>query len=180
MMPSSIRGFTLVELMVVIVIVAMLASLILLSNTRVDERKAMQAREVLLLDIQRLTQESQDQSKVLALAIQQSQNHDQYHIVEYQPLAKQQQAVLLNSASDWVPYSSFKTRELPDGVSLRVYPQEEEMQSRNRMTSVDSTVPALVWWGNGEIKPVTIQFFYQQKPIGAEIKIDYLGHMNES
>lgn len=43
---SSVRGFTLIELMVVIVIMAIMASLVLMNIGGVDQRKAMQAREV--------------------------------------------------------------------------------------------------------------------------------------
>lgn len=35
--------------------------------------------------------------------------------------------------------------------------------------------PQLVWFGNGEVKPVRIQFYYQQQPIGNELELDYLG-----
>ena len=48
---SSVRGFTLIELMVVIVIMAIMASLVLMNIGGVDQRKAMQAREVFLLDL---------------------------------------------------------------------------------------------------------------------------------
>ena len=43
-------GFTLIEVMVVIVIVSIVASLIVLNIDGVDQRKAMQVREMLLLD----------------------------------------------------------------------------------------------------------------------------------
>ena len=45
---SSVRGFTLIELMVVIVIMGILASLVMLNIGGVDQRKAMQAREFLI------------------------------------------------------------------------------------------------------------------------------------
>ena len=43
---SAVRGFTLIELMVVIVIMGIMASLVLLNTSGVDQRKAMQAREI--------------------------------------------------------------------------------------------------------------------------------------
>lgn len=55
---ASIRGFTLIEVMVVIVIMSIMASLVVLNISGVDQRKAMQAREVLLLDLQRILRES--------------------------------------------------------------------------------------------------------------------------
>jgi len=42
--PLSVRGFTLIELMVVIVIMAIMASLILTNINGVDQRKAMHFR----------------------------------------------------------------------------------------------------------------------------------------
>ena len=52
-LPSShvVRGFTLIEVMVVIVIISIIASLIVLNIDGLDQRKAMQAREMLLLDL---------------------------------------------------------------------------------------------------------------------------------
>ena len=55
---SAVRGFTLIELMVVIVIMGIMASLVLLNTSGVDQRKAMQAREILLVDLQRVLREA--------------------------------------------------------------------------------------------------------------------------
>ena len=55
---ASIRGFTLIEVMVVIVIMSIMASLVVLNIGGVDQRKAMQTREVLLLDLQRILREA--------------------------------------------------------------------------------------------------------------------------
>ena len=60
-------GFTLIELMVVIVVIAILASLILLNISGVDQRKAMQAREFFILDLKKINKESVDQSRIFAL-----------------------------------------------------------------------------------------------------------------
>ena len=67
---ASIRGFTLIEVMVVIVIMSIMASLVVLNIGGVDQRKAMQTREVLLLDLQRILREANDQSRILALDVQ--------------------------------------------------------------------------------------------------------------
>lgn len=40
--------------------------------------------------------------------------------------------------------------------------------------------PQLIWFGNGEVKPVRIQFYYEQKPIGHELQLDHLGKVDES
>lgn len=60
------QGFTLIEVMVVIVIMGIMASLVVLNVGGVDQRKAMQAREVFLMDVQRVLREANDQSRILA------------------------------------------------------------------------------------------------------------------
>ena len=62
-------GFTLIELMVVIVIIAVVASLVVFNVEGVDQRKAMQAREVLMLDLKQIQRESSDQGRIYALKI---------------------------------------------------------------------------------------------------------------
>ena len=67
--PSRIQGFTLVELMVVIVIMAIMASLVMLNINGVDQRKAAQARDFFIMDVQKIAREANDQARVLALEI---------------------------------------------------------------------------------------------------------------
>ena len=47
---KSQKGFTLIEVMVVIVIMTIMTSLVVLNIGGVDQKKAMQARELFLLD----------------------------------------------------------------------------------------------------------------------------------
>ena len=54
--------------MVVIVIMTIMTSLVVLNIGGVDQ-KAMQARELFLLDLQKINKESIDQSRVLALEL---------------------------------------------------------------------------------------------------------------
>ncbi|WP_143225272.1 type II secretion system protein, partial [Acinetobacter baumannii] len=49
---QSQKGFTLIEVMVVIVIMTIMTSLVVLNIGGVDQKKAMQARELFLLDLQ--------------------------------------------------------------------------------------------------------------------------------
>lgn len=181
MKPPSIRGFTLVELMVVIVIVAVIAALVLVNIKGVDYRKAMQAREILLMDLQRISREAQDQSKILALSIQSNQNNnsDEYYVVEYEKIENSQQKALLDANAEWFKYKNFKTRELPSRVSIKITPMDYRFEDAKNTILLNERAPLLIWLGNGEVKPVTIQFYYQQKPVGAEIQMDYLGRINE-
>ena len=67
---ASSRGFTLIEVMVVIVVVAIVTSLIMMNFGGIDQRKAMQAREIFMMNLQRIAREANDQSLVLALNVQ--------------------------------------------------------------------------------------------------------------
>ena len=88
-LPSShiVRGFTLIEVMVVIVIISIIASLVVLNIDGLDQRKAMQAREMLLLDLKQINREANDQSRIYALDIQNATDvaEAQYGIIEYLP-----------------------------------------------------------------------------------------------
>lgn len=55
---SAHYGFTLIELMVVIVIIGITTSLVIMNLDGIDQRKAMQAREVFLLDLQKINREA--------------------------------------------------------------------------------------------------------------------------
>ena len=61
------QGFTLIEIMVVIVIMTIMTALVLLNIGGVDQRRAMQAREMFILDLKKINKEATDQAKVLAL-----------------------------------------------------------------------------------------------------------------
>ena len=182
MKQSSQKGFTLVELMVVIVIVSIVASLILVNMDSIDHRKVMQAREVLIMDLQRVARESQDQSKILALSLNPSieNNNYQYKIVEYIPFEKSSKKPLIQLDQQWLFYKEFKARELPNDVYVQITPTQYIFENAGNQDLLNDRAPKLIWLGNGEVKPVTIQFYHRHKPIGAEIKIDYLGKIHAS
>ncbi|MFV5502225.1 MULTISPECIES: type II secretion system protein [Acinetobacter] len=176
---SAVRGFTLIELMVVIVIMGIMASLVLLNTSGVDQRKAMQAREILLMDLQRVLREANDQSRILALDVQTATDVTpfRYGIIEYRS-AEQSGQNLQNEK--WQSYADFKLRSLPDHVSFQIQTLEQQRfaNAKNRdLTQANS--PQLIWLGNGEVKPVRIQFFFEEREIGAAIEVDHLGKINE-
>ena len=175
----AVRGFTLIELMVVIVIMGIMASLVLLNTSGVDQRKAMQAREILLMDLQRVLREANDQSRILALDVQTATDVTpfRYGIIEYRS-AEQSGQNLQNEK--WQSYADFKLRSLPDHVSFQIQTLEQQRfaNAKNRdLTQANS--PQLIWLGNGEVKPVRIQFFFEEREIGAAIEVDHLGKINE-
>ncbi|OTG86087.1 type II secretion system protein GspH [Acinetobacter sp. ANC 4558] len=182
MKQSSQDGFTLVELMVVIVIVAIIASLILVNFSGIDHRKVMQAREILMIDLQRIARESQDQSKILALSLKPSieSNTYQYEVLEYQPQGDVQATGLTNLDSRWTKYSGFNARELPKNVLIQIKSTQFDFTNAKNTELLNERAPKLIWLGNGEIKPAIVQFYYDQQPVGAEIQIDYLGKIHEN
>ena len=178
--PSSMRGFTLVELMVVIVIMGIMASLVMMNIGGTDQRKAMQAREVFLMDVQKILRESNDQSRILALNVQAATDvaDFQYDVMEYLP--KQNTESLSNQNNNWQNYKDFPMRLLPEHVTFSIQSLERRYENANNSELLNQNAPKLIWLGNGEVKPVRIQFYFEERPVGNEIEIDHLGKINES
>lgn len=90
--PKSQKGFTLIEVMVVIVIMTIMTSLVVLNIGGVDQKKAMQARELFLLDAHKIGKESLDQSRVLALSTMSETDVSpfSYELYEYHDQSKLQ------------------------------------------------------------------------------------------
>ena len=175
-MKRSTGGFTLVEVMVVIVIMTILASLILLNISGTDHRKALQSRELWLLDIQRIIRESNDQSKVLALVTQPQTDVSafQYSVVEYLP-----NNLVNHKTTAWQAEPSFKVQSLPKAVYFEITPTDYVFDNPNKSELLQQQAPKLIFLGNGEVKPVRVQFYVNREAIGAEINIDHLGGIHE-
>lgn len=179
-------GFTLIELMVVIVIISIIASLIVLNIDGVDQRKAMQARELLILDLKKINREAVDQSRIYALVVlpQTNMASFSYRFDEYIPQinpadqASNQSNVV--NGNRWKAASAITVRELPQRVSFTVESQQHDFKQAQNTDLLGNNAPSLIWLGNGEVKPVSIQIYYDQKPVGELIKIDYLGKIDET
>ncbi|SDY24611.1 pilus assembly FimT family protein [Acinetobacter kyonggiensis] len=180
---ASIRGFTLIELMVVIVIMAIMTSLILTNINGVDQRKAMQAREVFIMDLRRINREANDQARIFALDVQTATDVSpfRYAVIEYLvPSIQATQTSQISKNQKWQNYAEFKPRDLPEQVSFNVQSLDQQYENANNDDLLNTNAPKLLWLGNGEAKPVRIQFYFEQRPIGEEIEIDHLGKINES
>lgn len=181
---SSIHGFTLIELMVVIVIVAIMMSLVLTNINGVDQRKAMQAREVFMMDLSRIQREANDQMRTFALDVQPATDVAlfRYGVVEYQvpSLKNTSPTSLFSENKKWQAYAGFTQRTLPEHISFDVQLLDQPYENANNNDLLNANSPKLLWLGNGEVKPVRIQFYFEQRPIGAEIQIDHLGKIHES
>lgn len=176
-------GFTLVEVLVVIVIMSILMSLVTLNIGGMDMRKAMQQRELLVLDLRKINREANDQARVYALRTDAATDvHPfQYRIVEYvapQNTPAATSTALINTQDKWQVLKQFPVRELPEKVSFQVESQEQNYPMARNNDLLGEQAPKVIWFGNGEAKPVRIQMYYEQKAIGAPISIDYLGKVD--
>lgn len=180
--PSSNQGFTLIELMVVIVIMAIMASLILTNINGIDQRKAMQAREMLIMDLKRINREANDQARILALNLHPATDVTpfRYDVLEYlAPKILSSNNISASGQQKWQSYTGFSQRALPDSVSFNVQTIEQTYENANNEDLLNRNAPQLLWFGNGEAKTVRIQFYFEQRPIGEKIEIDHLGKINE-
>lgn len=178
-------GFTLIELMVVIVIISIVASLVVMNISGVDQRKAMQAREILLLDLKRIQRESVDQGLVLALKLEPATDvHPfRYRVQQYQGRTDTEtspSSAIIQNEQLWRELSSVAARELPEQVSFKIEPAQYDFDNANNTDLIGENAPKLIWLGNGEVRPVTIQMYYAQKPVGELITVNYLGRINEA
>ena len=176
-------GFTLVEVLVVIVIMSILMSLVMLNINGMDLRKAMQQRELLVLDLKKINREANDQARVYALQTDSATDFHafQYRVVEYvAPLtaATVTTTPVLQTQDKWQELKQFPVRELPDKVSFQVESQEQNYADAGNKDLIGEQAPKVIWFGNGEAKPVRIQMYYEQKAVGAPISIDYLGKVD--
>lgn len=177
-------GFTLIEIMVVIVIVGILASLITLNMGGIDQRKALQSRELLVLDLKKINREANDQARIYALQTQAASNVApfQYRLIEYQkqkmPTLTANQIIPEMASYQWQDAPEFAVRQLPEQVSFVIEAQQAHYAENTQTDLLRPDAPTLIWFGNGEAKPVTIQVYYAQRPVGEPITIDYLGKVD--
>lgn len=181
-MKSSLRSqqaFTLIEIMVVIVIMTIMTSLVVLNIGGVDQRRAMQAREMFILDLKKINKEATDQAKVFALNTQNATDVSSfsYNLFEYHDQSHER---IQQADRIWQVYKEFKPRQLPKNVSFSIQSLDAENYKRAQNDDLlGGRAPQLIWFGNGEVKPVRIQFYYEQRPIGHELSLDHLGKVNE-
>lgn len=184
-MPTLIRslapqqqGFTLIELMLVIVIVGIFAAMVSLSVGGESERRLLLLRERLIDNLAIVQLESRDQGRVLALQQMQPQAGQEtgYQVVGFEPNAEQVE-------QRWPVASDFKMQTLPDRVRLQVTPLQrravQRTTSRDAQIWQDANTPQLIWFGNGETTPVRLQLWHDQQPIGAPLYVSANGQVSD-
>ena len=191
---KSQQGFTLIEVMLVIVIMAVMASLIVMNVQGVDQRKVMQARELLVLNLKKIRLESADQGRILGLLIQPATDiaPAQYEVVEYRPQANsdnsnqsklnqsqfnQNQAMRERDQYRWQLATDFDSQTLPEQSSLQI--QSLDHQLNLDALKQNDALPQIIWLGNGEAVPVRIQLYLQQQQVGDAIVLNRLGAVSD-
>lgn len=180
---SSIRqhGFTLIEVMLVIVIMAVMASLIVMNVQGIDQRKVMQAREMLILDLQKIRLEAVDQGRVLGLVFLPATDvaPAAYQVLEYvakpsEDERQQFEEIYKPKEYVWRIAEDFKIKNLPEQSALEIK-MLDQTQALERLELAQGKRPELIWLGTGEVLPARLQLFLQQHPIGDAIELNRLG-----
>jgi general secretion pathway protein G len=170
-------GFTLIEVMLVVVIAAIFAAMIGLSIGGSETRRVFQEREELMGSIAEISLESQDQSRMLGLISLDKTATDpaRYVVVEYDPTAT-------DKNKKWKPSPDFKVHALPSNVELTVSPLQSNTQNPsahlNDITSGELS-PKLIWFGNGEATPVRLQLLQEGQNVGDAVEITSLGKVKK-
>ncbi|MFZ3192714.1 MAG: type II secretion system protein [Moraxellaceae bacterium] len=172
------RGFTLIELMLVIVIIGIFAAMVSLSVGGESERRLLLLRERLVDNLAIVQLESLDQGRLLALQVvpQQAGQLAGYQVVGFEPTAE-------DVAQRWPVAADFMFQPLPDRVRLQITPLQLRTTTRQptRDTAIwqDASTPQLMWLGNGEATPVRLQLMQDQQPIGAPLYVSANGQVSD-
>lgn len=170
-------GFTLIEVMLVVLIAGIFAAMIGLSIGGSDTRRVLQEREELMDSIAEIRLESQDQGRMLGLIFlnQTATNPARYVVVEYDPTATDKE-------KRWKPSVDFKVHSLPLGVELTITPLQDNNQKTsehlNDITS-GSLSPKLIWFGNGEATAARLQLVQEGQNVGDAIEVTALGNVKK-
>lgn len=188
------RGFTLIEVMLVIVIMSIFAALVVVSVSGVEQRKLMQQRDQLINDLNVVRLESSDQARVYALMTTSATATAPagYFFAEYQlpeqadpaTLSTQpQNSTRANNATQkplWQPVDGFKARTLEEGAMLQIRSMDNSPQVSGPEGLLGRQSPDLIWFGNGEVKPARLQIIFNNQPIGNPIYINTTGMVSDT
>ena len=85
----------------------------------------------------------------------------------------------MKNEKKWTEVQDFSVRTLPNRVSFNITAQDHQFNNAANTDLIGRTAPDLIWLGNGETKPVAIQMYYDQRPVGELIRLDYLGQVSD-
>lgn len=183
---SAQRGFTLIEVMLVIVIMSVFAGLVVVSISGVEQRKLMQQREQLINDLNIVRLESMDQARVFALITTSptATAPSGYFFAEYQPPQTDSQTGQMIARQEkkplWQPVQAFKNRSLSENTYIQVRSMDNSRQINGPEGLLDQQSPDLIWFGNGEVKPARLQLIFDNQPIGSPVYINSAGMVSDT
>ncbi|PID33713.1 MAG: type II secretion system protein GspH [Thiotrichales bacterium] len=159
-MNTSHRGFTLIEIMVVIVIVAILMAAVTLSFPPVGDKLLKENAERFSALVSLAQDESILQSAEMSLEI----DADGYGFYR-------------NENNQWTALSEapFKKRRLPERIRSKLILDGVEIDLEDR----EKNTPQIVFLSSGEITPFTYQLFYENKS-AYSMKVGATGEIEQS
>lgn len=167
------KGFTLIEVMLVIVIMSIMVSLVVLNVSGIDQRKAMQARDVFRLDVQKIRNASADQGRILGLRIEPATDVQsaRYVVMEYKITTTQDHSRI----ATWQAAQDFQSKTLPDDSDIKIEYLQATEPLNPLQQQTQQPLPQMIWLGNGEAIPVRIQFYFQRQPLGDALQLNQQG-----
>lgn len=172
------QGFTLIEVMLVVLIAGVFAAMVSLSVGGSETRRFLQEREQLVNSISVVRLESEDQGRMLGLlAVDQTATEPaRYVVMQFDPNDP-------NKDKRWKPAAGFKVHPLPTGVILTVSPvQDNSRQTPSApLNDITSSIlsPKLIWFGNGEATAARLQLSQEGQPIGDAVEVTTLGRVKK-
>lgn len=152
------RGFTLIEILVVVIIIATVSSIALLSMNLVgDDRDLDNERKRLATLLEVVQDEAAMQGREFGLELLQTG----YRFVEYDPLTSQWSEVLGDDL--------YRLRQLPEGIELELYVEDKRIMLENdpqvfenpdddtMQTGIEDYTPHLLLSSSGEITAYEIR-----------------------
>lgn len=182
------RGFTLVELLVVLVILAMFAGMMTLSVSGGDNRKNLAFYEHVQSNLRYVRLLSSERMQPYGVAIKLADGQgltdaatNQLMVVKL-PLGTSSGGNQPNSPPSWQLEDSIAPLDIPKGVDVTIQPLDAA-DNANRQTPawlVGHQAPPVVWFGTGEATPVQIIVTKknaddQRYPVGAPLVVNAAG-----
>ncbi|WP_227430740.1 type II secretion system protein [Psychrobacter sp. I-STPA6b] len=193
-------GFTLVEIMVVVVILSVFAGMMTLSVGSTEVRKNRAFYEHLIDSLQYVRLVSAEQMQPMGLALQSGHDgqtkpvilslENPYEHLSY-PVASNgdqpknmMELSAMNTEGEsqkptWQLEKSISLPELPPDVVLKISPLSEQAASQQPLQPwfLGTDVPSALWYGTGEASPVTIEVRYHGRLVGEVITVMPNGHI---
>ena len=189
------HGFTLIEIMVVVIILSVFAAMMTMSVGSTESRKNRAFYEHLIDSLQYVRLVSAEQMQPMGLAMQSKVDgqaapvilslDNPYAFLNTPVVSKGDQpknAMELSAMSNddkniqkptWQPEPSITLPELPPDVVLTI----SSLSTQNKSTQdlqpwfKGNDVPKVLWYGTGEASPVTIEVRYHDRLVGEVITV---------